>query len=220
MPPDLNPNTDAKRSSSGDPSDEFLIAGMLGGDAAALNRLIERYDRLVRYTILRASADRCRQDPQWLESIASASWEGFVRSLRRAPDNLPRSASAYLVQIARNQCAGALRRAVPPTVSLGSLEEQVSLEIPAQVEEPIETLTRIELLEALRDCLGELEGEGRQLATQLSAITERRWKDAAQALGISESTLRSRWSRTLERLRRCVTGKTGKSFAPDDLPGD
>ncbi len=202
------------------PHDDFLIAGMLGGDAAALNKLIERYDRLVRYTILRQSADRCRRDPQWLESIASTTWEGFVRSLRRDPQVRPKSVAAYLTQIARNQCISALRRAseTHETTNLG--DEVESLEFTATLDEPLEILSRLESLAALRGCLAELDAEDRIMASQLAAIMERRWKDAAGALGVTESTLRSRWKMTLARLRRCVTRKTGKSFAPLGLEGD
>ena len=202
------------------PDDEFLIAGMLGGDAAALNKLIERYDRLVRYTILRQSADRCRRDPQWLESVASTTWEGFVRSLQRDPELRPRSVAAYLTQIARNQCISALRSASASYEAIGLGDEADPFVIEAKLEEPSEALSRMESLATLRGCLAELDEDGRMMATQLPAITERRWRDAAAALGITESTLRSRWKKTLASLRRCVRRKTGESFAPLGLEDD
>lgn len=204
MPPD--PNTG--------PSDEFLIAGMLGGDWVALNKLIERYDRLVRYTILRAAKAQCARDSQWLESVASATWAGFVQSLQRHPNQRPKSVRAYLAAIARNQVVSALRtpsEAYAAPIALDSADHTL---LTATHEEPIDTLSQLELLETLRICLSELAEDDRTLATQLTAITERRWRDAAAALGISESTLRSRWKRTLERLRDCMRRKTGLSLAP------
>lgn len=201
------------------PSDDFLVAGMLGGDWAALNKLIERYDRLVRYTILRGARDRCTHDPQWLESVASATWAGFVQSLQRHPDQRPKSVRAYLAAIARNQVVSALRGVPAPDDAAQSIGSFVEL-ITATLDEPIDTLSRLELLETLRVCLLELADDDRTLASQLTAITERRWRDAAAALGISESTLRSRWKRTLDRLRDCVRGKTGLSLAPGTTDGD
>ena len=209
MSTDRSADLRASHDPSRTPGDDFLIAGVLGGDAAALDKLIERYDRLVRYTVLRATPDRCRQDPQWLDSIASATWAGFVRSVRRSPDDPPQSVAAYLARIARNQCATALRQASPPVESLDRGEDEDPLDTSVELEEPAEELARIELLDALRGCLADLNGDDRTMAAQLPAITERRWRDAASALGLSESTLRSRWKRTLDRLRRCIRRKTG-----------
>ncbi len=203
------------------PTDEFLIAAMLGGDAAALDRLMKRYDRLIRYTVFRASQDRCVQDPQWLESVASATWAGFIRSMQRDTDNPPALVGAYLVRIARNQVVSTLRatRSGSEALSLDLSDDGIA--VASTLEEPIETLSRLELLESLRACLAELGPVDRTMATQLEAITQRRWKEAAQALGVKESTLRSRWSNTLERLRVCVQRKTaGKTFAPSEPGSD
>ena len=200
--------------------DEFLISGLLGGDDAALTKLMDRYDRLVRYTIYRASPERCQRDPTWLDSIASGAWAGFVRSLRRASGGRPRSVKAYLVRIARNQVVSTLRGDPPASLSLSRDDDQDAGEIAAGLEEPVEELARLELLETLRECVRELDVDDRTLATQLGAITERRWQDAAAALGLKESTLRSRWKRTLERLRACIQRKTGESVAPGEPGGD
>ena len=195
------------------PSDDFLITSMREGDQAALSKLMDRYDRLVRYAVFHASRDRSAQDPQWLDAMASATWEGFVRSMRRAPDRLPSSPAAYLVRIARNKVASSLRRpaAAKSVISFQDADAHL-LEDPG--EEPVETVERLELLESLRDCLAELEDNDRALASQLGTITDRRWRDAAEALGLRESTLRSRWKRVLERLRACIGRKTGETFAP------
>ncbi len=203
------------------PSDDFLIAGMLGGDSAALNVLMGRYDRLVRYKIFRVSKDRCRRDPEWLESVASATWVGFVQSMRRDPQRRPSSLRAYLAQVARNQAISALRHAAPDDDALSISDDEAGLSITAELEEPAEALSRLELLESLRTCLSELDSEDGRIATQMEAITERRWIDAADALGLKESTLRSKWKRILGRLGVCVRKRTGvDSFAPADSTGD
>lgn len=202
------------------PSDDFLVASMLVGDWAALNKLIDRYDRLVRYTILRTARQQCAHDPQLLESVASATWAGFVQSLQRHPDQRPKSVRAYLAAIAKNQVVSALRASATLDAARLPLDDGGAPLIAATLEEPIDTLSRLELLETLRICLMELSDDDRILAGQLTAITERRWQDAAAALGISESTIRSRWKRTLERLRSCLQAKTGLSFAPETPEGD
>jgi len=201
------------------PSDEFLIASMLGGDWAALNKLIERYDGLVRFTIFRMSKTRCLKDPQWLESIASATWTGFVKSMQRGSGDRPRSLRAYLTAVAKYQVASALRGAPGPDDGPQSIDS-ITTEIASPLDDPANTLSQLELLEALRECLAQLGDDDRTLATQLAAITERRWRDAAAALGMSESTLRSRWKRTLDRLRECVEAKTGLTIAPKPSDDD
>ena len=214
MPIEHSADSPAVANSSPFPTDDFLISNLLDGDAAALNKLMDRYDRLVRYTVLRASKSRCTRDPQWLESIASATWVGFIRSIRQNPDLRPRSLRAYLVRIAGNQVVTALRSSQRDggTVSIEPGGDGAS--ITAGIEEPIETLARLELLDVLRTCLNELGLDDRTMIPQIHAITERRWKEAAASLEVSESTLRSRWQRVLERLRTCVKRKTGAiSFA-------
>lgn len=186
------------------PPDRTLIDELLQGDQGALRQLMTRYDRLVRYVIFRASPSRFRRDPHWVESLASATWLGFTQSVQRRNTGCPTSVQAYLVRIARNQVTSELRRAGSERVQPESDKSNYIDKIAARVEEPAELISRLELLEVLRLCVSKLSAEDRALIGQLAAITERRWVDAGRALGLPESTLRSRWSRTLERLRRCL----------------
>ena len=220
MPPDSSADSPVDPGPTDSPDDGFLIASLAGGDAAALRKLMDRYDRLVRYAVFRTTKDRCLRDPQWLDSVASETWTGFVQSIRRDSDNLPKSLGAYLVQIARNRAVSAARRSArggdPPAGTIGDDTANIS----AKMDNPAEELARIELIDTLRGCLAELDGENQRLASQLEAITERRWREAAQALGLKESTLRSRWKQVLAGLRRCLHRKTGKNFAPGPPPSD
>ena len=202
------------------PNDAYLIDNMLAGDAGALRALMNRYDRLVRFTVFKVSAERSRRDPEWVESIASLTWTGFVRSLQRHPERRPTSVRAYLVQIARNQVVSALRQQPNEgrIISLDAGEE--TRDIAATLEEPVETLERLEHLEALKSCCAGLDADDRSLTAELSTIMERRWRDAADTLKMKESTLRSRWGRVLDRLRDCVRQKLGKSFALGDDEDD
>ncbi|MHC5110009.1 MAG: RNA polymerase sigma factor [Planctomycetota bacterium] len=201
------------------PTDEFLIAGMLGGDTAAMSKLIDRYDRLVRFSIFKVASSRCRSDPQWLDGLASEAWTGFVQAMRRDSGNVPDNLKAYLVRIARNRAISAMRGTARPMQPLDGEEGPIN-EVAADEPDPSDSLEQLELLEALRGCLETLDGDSRQLADHLEAITQRRWKQAASALGIAESTLRSRWKIVLEELRGCVSGKTGISLARGEEPGD
>jgi RNA polymerase sigma factor (sigma-70 family) len=211
----------SERSQTG-PDDAFLIQSMLGGDAVALHTLMARYDRLVRFTIFRISRQRCRQDPHWVDSIASETWAGFVRSMQRDPGSIPGSVSKYLMQTARNRSISALRTAGAAqhqTLEDGG-EEEASL-VAGQDEDPLEQTARLEELEALRDCVSRLDETGQRLYGQIGAITERRWREAAEALGLAESTLRSQWKKAVQALRQCMAGKrSAKRIAPRPGNGD
>lgn len=193
-------------------SDAILVDRAAGGDEAALRALMDRYDRLVRYTIFRIARNRCRKDPAWLDTVSGDAWVGFVQSIRRTGEP-PDAPAAYLIRIARNKAISALRSATrhepDPDDSASPLQDE---EDPSQ--DPSLLLTSLEELEALKGCLELLDADDRELATQLSVLIERRWRDAAAALGLAESTVRSRWKRTLDRLRACLEGKTGRKLAP------
>lgn len=194
------------------PADEFLVESVRGGDEAALRVLMDRYDRLVRFAIFRLSKSECHRDPHWLETIAGDTWMGFIRSLQRSPGLRPQSVKAYLTTIARFKVVSARRVVSPPSEM--SVETEETTEISVDQDDPLDLLADLESLESLQACVRELDEPDRSIYVQIEAIIERRWVEAASALGVSESTLRSRWKRVLERLRDCMKGKTGRDLAP------
>jgi RNA polymerase sigma factor (sigma-70 family) len=213
-------NSAAEQGGDTGPADEFLISSIRGGDSAALRVLIGRHDRLVRFTIYKLTKSRCLKDPQWLDSIASSTWAGFVRTIRREGAEPPRSVPAFLSYIARNQAISAIRRKEPEAVPLDADHVNEGLGVAADTAEPSRLVSEQEELAALRACLADLPEDDRTLSSQLVAITERRWKAAAEALGMSESTLRSKWKQILGRLRACVERKTGLPLAPGEEDRD
>lgn len=214
MPGDKRNDDQRAHSRASEPDDDTLIKALLDGDASALRPLIQRYDRLVRYTIFHGSRDKCASDPQWLDSVASMTWTGLVKSMRKNGAVAPLRLKAYLVRIARNQTVSALRSARIESVWSGGDVSEIA-DVTTAGEDPAFELERIEWLAAIRACRSSLEKKDRVLLDQLDPIMERRWSEAAGALGMSESTLRSRWKRVLERLRRCMREKNPDFFAPD-----
>ena len=200
--------------------DDHLIQRMLAGQAEAVDQLMHRYDRLVRYTVWRISREQCRRDPAWLDSLSSSTWTGFIRSMQLDLDERPSAVGTYLVRIARNQCVSALRRLSRRAGAPQRAADAVTESIPSQAEDPVDVVARLELLEKLKHCLNELPDTDQRLFSQLSNITERKWTAAAAALGMSESTLRSRWKGTLARIRASITTKSGHRLAPETRTGE
>lgn len=200
--------------------DAALLAKLRQGGNDALSPLMERYDRLVRYTIFRLSRASCFRDPQWLDAVASEVWMGFLRSVRRPEFELPESLGAFLTQIAKNQTISALRRRGWTTHLREGADFSENDKNALHNDSPDRLVESYEHLLALRNCIIGLPDIDRQTFSQLHLIVDRRWTEAAERLEISESTLRSRWKTVLERLKTCLESKSAPGFAPRGLGSD
>lgn len=189
--------------------DPSVIVRVGAGDETALRELMDRHDRLIRFTIFRLARDQCVRDPQWLDAVASESWNGFVAAARKGVELRSNAIAGYLVGIARQQTISALRRLRAfVRIPQDDLSDFRLTQIESTELDPESLATEIELLHALRKCAAKLEDADRVILSQLGAIMQRKWVEASAALGLSESTLRSRWARILDRLRDCLEKKS------------
>lgn len=189
------------------PSDQELLARTAGGDPTALRALMDRYDRLVRFTIYRTSRRRCRQDPIWMDSVASEVWTDLCRSLRSGGNRDIQNMHSFFIQVSRRRCIDALRRpGSAPLAGKGSEEAAQSQPI-SKNEDTLSLLSDLEEVSALRECMLALAEADRSLCGEIAGITAGRWTEVAERLGMPESTLRSRWGRVLAKLRRCLQRK-------------
>jgi DNA-directed RNA polymerase specialized sigma24 family protein len=189
------------------PSDNDLLCAIERGDPMALRLLMDRYDRLVRYTIYRASRQRCQRDPLWLDSVASEVWTDLCRSSRSRGHREVANPASYFIQIARRRCIDALRRRSNVPLATGGTEGLDQLQPTSDQEDTVDLLANMEELAALRTCMQQLTDTDRRLCGELGAITAGRWKEASQRLTVPESTLRSRWKGVLASLRLCLEKK-------------
>ena len=190
------------------PDDARLIWRLHGGDGDALRELMRRYDRLVRYAVFRLCRTECQQDPTFLDARASETWTGFVRSVQRAGTKSTQNLKTYLIQIAKNKCADAMRR--DEMTSVGGMDD-LGKEV-GQLEEPpagsLELLIRAEEVLALRDCIEKLSRADKRVCEHIELLVAGRWRQAAKALDVPESTLRSRWPVIVGKLKACLEKKT------------
>lgn len=212
-------NRQAPSGDGGAEDDSRLLDRLVRGDERALAALLDRYDRLVRFAIFRTARAECARDPQWLDGVASATWMGFVQTTRRRGIGGIRSLRVYLIQIARNQALTA-RRGTTKIDTVG-LDQALESGEPVVEGDVAEALDRWIDLTALNECIEMLPADDRTLLGQVLAISDRRWRKAADALGLAESTLRSRWKNLLEKLRRCMMRNRPEGlFAPEASPID
>lgn len=197
-----------------DANDSELVAGLKAGRAEGVARLMDRYDRLVRYELFRRWPGSARRDPQWLDDLSSRTWDSFFRAAISGNFDPTRPVAPFLLATARNAAISRLRAAGrEPSLQVDSSDGETGaafLETQATEDSPETLLNRIEHLERLRSCCLRLSADETRILTQLDRILDRRWVEASRQLGMAESTLRSQWEKIKQKLNRCLESKSLK----------
>lgn len=186
--------------------DDALVRSLLDGDPKAIERLIDLYDSVIRFTIFHGFKTHCRRDPTFLDARASEVWTGFVDSLNRTRRGPQGPLKGYLAQIARNKCNDYVRHA-DHDLPLDAVHTVRTVQI-GTTEGPLEAMVVFEQVEQVRECIKKLGENDRKIMQELELISQSRWSQAADRLSMPESTLRSCWQRICDQLRRCVEKNT------------
>jgi RNA polymerase sigma-70 factor (ECF subfamily) len=169
------------------PSDEALVERVRGGDVGALEALMRRHNRLL-YRTARAIL---RDDAEAEDAVQ----EAYLRAYRALDGFRGESKfSTWLVRIAANE-ALMRRRARPRTADVVPLE---AADLQAREERGDHMLRR--LLEKRIDALP----DDYRAVFVLRAVEELSVEETAQALGIPEATVRSRFFRARGLLRESL----------------
>lgn len=195
-----------QRADSSNMPDEELIKAVANGDEAAIRELLSRYDRLVRYTIFRIARAACLRDRDFLDSASSDTWLSFIHSIRIG--HRPVTITGYLTCVARRRVISIIRN---QAMLRSRLRASNDTDFDSRANEPMEVIAYLEELARLRNYMANLPEPDRLMLSELRNITERQWRAAAVALGVCESTLRSRWQVFMCRIQ--------KQFVSNALPG-
>jgi DNA-directed RNA polymerase specialized sigma24 family protein len=198
------------------PADLELVERLRDGDGEALRLLMGRYDRLVRYAVFRLCRAECLRDPTFLDARASETWTGLVQSAQQGRLKFLKNLKTYLIQIARNKCADAKRRSNEAAGDKWHGMEEDLRRLQAPVPPSVELLIQAEEVLALRECIENLTLSDKRICEQMEDLVAGRWTLAGEALGMPESTLRSRWAVIVGKLKACLEKKIPKKFAPPD----
>ncbi len=177
-----------------------LIKQSQKGDIAAFNRLVLHYQETV-YNV----AYRIMGQPQAAED---ATQEAFISAYKSLNQFRGGSFKSWLMRIATNNCYDELRRRKRrPQSSLDEMTEEN--ESPAFLRSPDEgpegQQQRVELAQAIEDCLGGLPDDQRVTAV-LCDIEGYDYNEIAQITSSSLGTVKSRISRARAKLRDCLQG--------------
>ena len=193
-------------------TDEQLMERLQQGQTEALDELYRRYAH--KLYVFCHNATRSA-DPQRSEDLVQ---DVFLRVIKAAHTYNPGLASfrTWVFGIARNRCIDVMRRRnrlrfIPLA---GRLRQDHTQQEPA-LEDVLadpgasaeEVLLRSSLVEAVRDCIGEIENQDERQAILLYHLADKVYREIGEILGKSTSMARNHVKAAQDRLRQCLERK-------------
>ena len=179
--------------------EEDLIARTRDGDVDAFNQIVDMYQRPLYNMALRMLGDA----PAAEDATQDAFFSAFRNIGRFKGGNL----KSWLFTIAANACRDVLRsRNVRRTESLDV--EDVTIDPPSSTESPEDYAVRREMGQSIQQGLDSIPHDQR-LAVVLIDVQGFGYEEAAEVIGISVGTVKSRLSRGRARVRDFLRGRPG-----------
>lgn len=188
------------------PTDEELVAAFQGGDAAAFDTLLGRWDRKIQGAIYRVLGAN--------EDSRDLCQEVFLKAYR-ALGSFKQEArfSSWLYQIALNACRDRLRRKRGRTqLSLDDLGES-GRELTQSGPTPLELVEARDLARAVQAAMAALPIEQREVIA-LKEYQGLTFVEIAEALDVPVSTVKTRLYRGLGQLREQLERRGVRGTAP------
>jgi RNA polymerase sigma-70 factor (ECF subfamily) len=178
--------------------EHLLVAAAKGGDAAAFEELVNRYERKIFRLTMNITRNR--------EDAEDAMQDAFMKAYSHL-DRFQEESRFYtwLVRIAANEALMRLRKRRPNQVSLDEPIETDDDFIPQQIEDwgpsPEQRFAQTEMRDILRGVIEELTPDFR-IVFVLRDVEGLSTEETAEAVGISEAAVKSRLLRARLKLRQ------------------
>jgi len=178
--------------------EHLLVAAAKGGDAAAFEELVNRYERKIFRLTMNITRNR--------EDAEDAMQDAFMKAYSHL-DKFHEASRFYtwLVRIAANEALMRLRKRRPNQVSLDEPIETDDDFIPQQIEDwgpsPEQRFAQTEMRDILRGVIEELTPDFR-IVFVLRDVEGLSTEETAEAVGISEAAVKSRLLRARLKLRQ------------------
>ena len=178
--------------------EHLLVAAAKGGDAAAFEELVNRYERKIFRLTMNITRNR--------EDAEDAMQDAFIKAYSHL-DKFHEDSRFYtwLVRIAANEALMRLRKRRPNQISLDEPIETDDDFIPQQIEDwgpsPEQRFAQTEMRDILRGVIEELTPDFR-IVFVLRDVEGLSTEETAEAVGISEAAVKSRLLRARLKLRQ------------------
>jgi RNA polymerase sigma-70 factor (ECF subfamily) len=185
---------------SSDP-DRTVIASVLDGETARYAELVERYERRLLHTMVRAIGDRADAE--------ELTQEAFVRAYFALPSYDPQFAfSTWLFKIAINLSINHRKKQGRDRERLAeSVNEPPDGASPSKPASPAGSAESGELAEKIRDAIDRLPDEFRDIFV-MRHFYELSYREICDATGLPMGTVKSRLIRARRRLGQELGGRT------------
>src|SRR3981189_3784114 len=178
--------------------EHVLVAAAKGGDAAAFEELVNRYERKIFRLTMNITRNR--------EDAEDAMQDAFLKSYAHLKDFQEDSRFyTWLVRIAANEALMRLRKRRPHQFSLDEPIEGDEDLMPRELQDwgpsPEQRFVKRESTEILSEVIDKLEPDFRVVFT-LRDVEELSTEETAKALGVSVAAVKSRLLRARLKLRQ------------------
>jgi RNA polymerase sigma-70 factor (ECF subfamily) len=192
-------------------TDEQLVERLKEGRAGALDELYARYANKL-HVFCAYNAHAGHLDAEDLVQ------DVFLRVIKSAHTFDPGKASfrTWLFRIARNRCIDANRRQrIIRFLPIGTKSEQAGPEEQLVVKDTLvdqgadlaSTVMRASVVQAVRDCIQELDHPDEKQAIVLYYLGDKVYREIGDVLGKSTSMARNRVKAAQDKVRRCLERK-------------
>jgi RNA polymerase sigma-70 factor (ECF subfamily) len=192
-------------------TDEQLIVELKEGNASALNELYRRYAKKL-YVFL-SNVMKTPDPEDMVHDI-------FIRVIEKVHQFNPGKASfrTWMFRIAQNQAINVHRR--QKIVRFSSLEQNINqgagggsaLYLKDALEDKRQSIDESGLIQAVRQCIGELKKDVERRAIVLYHILEKNYEEISQVFQKSVSAVRKYVLAAEEKVKLCLERK---GFGPD-----
>jgi len=196
-------------------TDELLIERLIDGDTTSLDELYSRYAKKLYLFISCSMRNRNPED---------VVHEVFLKVTESSHQFNPKKASfkTWIFKIARNRCIDILRRekkvrfvSFEQNLGHGENQENITLKDTFATENPQidESLIHESMIQAVNDCIGELQKEEEREALVMYYIIGKVYREIGEIFGKSISMVKKHITAASAKVKLCLERKGIDSFS-------
>jgi len=175
--------------------EQTWVEQALAGDTAAFSNLVEAYQKPVYNLAYRMLGNSVEAE--------DAAQEAFIRAYTRLDTYDPsRKFSSWMLSIASHYCIDALRRRRMTILSIEELPPMVDVSMPRSAH-PEQVVARGQVADQVQRLLGTLP-EHYRTPIILRYWYDMSYREIAETMGVTESTIKTRLHRARARLAECA----------------